>query len=103
MLMNFPLITRLAFLYVRSTHAHTALRSMLYVCFLSMSIASGALVLINGIVRGFTTATQQQLQGPYPPLVIEAPVDAELNLQALREFITTKHNDSVTALAPTSL
>lgn len=100
--MRIPLFFTLAWRYVRSAYATTTIRTMIFMCSISIIISTLAFALITSVMTGFEKATYKKLQNTYPDITLEAPQGTFLDAPTLITYLQQTYTDGCDAFSASS-
>jgi len=78
----------LAYRFILGKNNNYAIKIVTWVCFAAIMIGCMALTLIFSIMQGFEDSTHERLQNIYPQVIIQSPVNQDLNWDKLQTFLT---------------
>lgn len=98
-MIRIPLFLLLAWRYVRSAYATKTVKTMVFMCSISIIMSSIAFALITAVMHGFEKATYKKLQSTYPDITIQAPQGSFIDAQGLITYLKKKYPDKAHAYA----
>ncbi|MGE4168311.1 MAG: FtsX-like permease family protein [Candidatus Babeliales bacterium] len=91
----------LAWRYITGAH-HSTIRTMLYVCFFGIFVATTALALVMFIMEGFEQATHTALKGMHADIIIQARKNHHIHFPALQKVIHDEFPE-ITGCSPSDM
>lgn len=89
----------LAWRFIKDSRNRSSLSIVMLICFISIMISTGALILTAGIMRGFEKSTHEKLQGIHSDLSILSYNNA-LNFKLINRVLEKEFKDFIKASSP---
>lgn len=87
-----PFLFFLAGRFILAKNNSYAIKVVTWVCFSAIMIGCMALTLIFAIMQGFESTTCERLQNIYPQVIIQAPINQDLNWLKIQSFLNQEPN-----------